>query len=192
MSWVCPMCGLMNDEQQNVCICGHQAEASSVARFEESESSDVFRQIEEIQKETPGETATRSRLKVRSKEEAPAVRNVQKGRADGTEEEVVKEIDSWQFTYSGSDGCMYLGTPALKSFRLRLTLDDLEELMEFMLRKSGVEKTMRKVELSTDDIMEFIYAVEAMIEEKKSKIQLKFEKSELQEVVDIINEKLKE
>jgi len=105
---------------------------------------------------------------------------------------VIKEIDSWAFTFSDTDNCIYLGTPALQSFRLKLTLNDLEELLEFFYRKTGKEKTIRKLQLPVDEIPDLIDKVHRMIEQKKSRIPIKFEVRDIKEIADVINMKLKE
>jgi hypothetical protein len=104
---------------------------------------------------------------------------------------VIKEIDSWVFTFSEEDNCICLGTPALQSFRLKLTVNDLEEFLEFLYRKTGKEKTIRKLQISIDEMPDLIDKVHRMIEDKKSKIPIKFEGREMKEIADIINMKLK-
>jgi hypothetical protein len=106
-------------------------------------------------------------------------------------EEVIKQIDSWLFTFSSADRCISIGTPALQSFRLKLSLEDLEDLLEFLYQKTGNEKTTRKSGLATTDIAGLIDKVDRMIEEKRSKVFLNFTSDELQEIVDFINLQLK-
>jgi hypothetical protein len=108
-----------------------------------------------------------------------------------TKKLVIKEIDSWTFSFSPADDCIYLGTPALQSFKLKLTLNNLEELLEFMYHKTGQEKTTRKLRLSVEEINDLIDNVHTMIEDKKSKIDVKFDNDEIQEIADLINMKLK-
>jgi hypothetical protein len=106
-------------------------------------------------------------------------------------EEVIKEIDSWLFTFSHADNCISIGTPALRSFRLKISIDDLEELLEFLYKRTGNERTMRKISLATTDIVGVIDKVDRLIEEKKSKVSIKFTSEELQEIADFINLQLK-
>jgi hypothetical protein len=105
---------------------------------------------------------------------------------------VIKEKNSWVFTFSPLDKCIFLGTPALQSFRLKLTKDDLEELLELLYQKTGEDITMRKLQLSAEELPELIEKVSKIIETKKSKIALKFESDELMEISNIINSKLLE
>lgn len=104
----------------------------------------------------------------------------------------MKEIDSWVFSFSEVNNCVYLGTPALQSFRLKISLKDLEELLEFIYEKTGKEKTTRKLLLSADQIPNLIENVNRLIEVKKSKVKLNFSSEELKEIVDLINIKLKQ
>jgi hypothetical protein len=67
------------------------------------------------------------------------------------EEPVIKKIDSWNFSFSQEENCITISTPALQAFRLKLTLSDLEELLDFMYQKTGREKTTRKLRVSVKD-----------------------------------------
>jgi hypothetical protein len=69
-------------------------------------------------------------------------------RRNPVEEPVIKKIDSWAFSFSQEENCIAISTPALQSFRLKLTLSDLEELLDFMYQKTGREKTTRKLRVS--------------------------------------------
>jgi hypothetical protein len=107
------------------------------------------------------------------------------------EENIIKLVDAWQFTYSDEDNCISIGTPALQSFSLKLRIEDLEELLEFMYQKTGNKKTIKNLSLSVEDMPEFIQKVNSIIEEKKSKIPIEFASDELQDIADTINTKLK-
>jgi len=109
--------------------------------------------------------------------------------ADG---HVIKEIDSWVFTFSQADNCITLGTPALQSFRLPLSVEDLEELLETLYRAAGRDNTIRKLQISDQALPGLIERIHTFIEHKKSKMPLRFEKSELQEVAALIHSTLKE
>lgn len=65
-------------------------------------------------------------------------------------------------------------------------------MLEFLYRKTGKEKTIRKLQLPVDEMPDLIDKVYRMIEEKKSKIPVKFEGREMKEIADVINMKLKE
>ena len=106
-------------------------------------------------------------------------------------EEVIKEIDSWLFRYSSVDNCIAIGTPALQSFKLKLSLKDLEDLLEVLYQRTGNERTTRKLSLAATDMAGVIDKVDRIIEEKRSKFFLKFSGDELQEIADFINLQLK-
>jgi hypothetical protein len=107
------------------------------------------------------------------------------------DDEVIKEIDSWLFTFSRRDGCISIGTPALQSFRLKISVQDLEDMLESLYQKTGNEKTIRRLNLSATDIIGVIDKVDRLIDEKKSKVSIKFTSDELEEITDFINVQLK-
>lgn len=107
-----------------------------------------------------------------------------------TEDLLIKKIDSWVCTFSLVDRCIYLSTPALQAFRLRLTIEDAEEILEFVYARTGTKKTMRKSSLSVEEMPDLLNRVIRIIEEKRSRIPLKFAGDELQKLLDLINKKL--
>jgi hypothetical protein len=164
----CPSCGYKDFDPAKQCTCGYNADETFVAAV-----SDEKKKI--------------SVKEIRRKE----VKNLVKAKNDNLVDEVViKEIDSWTFSFSPIDKCIYLGTPALQSFKLMLTLDDLEELLEFVYRNTGEEKTLRKLRLSAEDLPDLIEKVHRMIEDKRSKIKITFDHDELQGIADLITTKL--
>jgi hypothetical protein len=171
LSTTCPVCGRQNFNPDKQCICGYYADENVVidtliAGFgEEDDENNNRKELGNI---------------VKSK----SIRN--------SEGPVIKEIDSWAFSFSQKDNCIYLGTPALQSFSLRLTLDDLEELLEFMYQQTGEEKTIRKRRVSAEEMPDLISKIERMIEEKRAKTSLEFDSDELQEISDLVNSKLVE
>ena len=192
MPWKCPACGRQNYETFDNCSCGY---CSSEAVLTKLGLTDYQRVSEE------GEQRHNIPLNCAS-DHTPPLQGLTENhdlqaaeRPDSTSgaphEEVIKEIDSWLFTFSSADSCISISTPALRSFRLKLSLEDIEDLLEFLYQKTGNEKTMRKISLATTDIAGVIDTVDRMIEEKKSKISLKFTSDELQEIADFINLQLK-
>jgi hypothetical protein len=165
VSLQCPSCGRQDIDLEKQCVCGFNADESFIAEHQKK-----------------GSDAVKSR----------PLNNIDEPKNNKhTKKLVIKEIDSWTFSFSSVDDCIYLETPALQSFRLKLTLNDLEELLEFTYHKTGQEKTTRKLQLSVDEITDLIEKMDKIIEEKKSKIAIKFNKEELQEMVDLINIKLR-
>ncbi|MEN8262329.1 MAG: hypothetical protein ABFR82_02590 [Nitrospirota bacterium] len=161
----CPSCGREDIDLDKQCVCGFNADESFIAELEKK-----------------GSDATKGK----------SLKNIDEpNKNKHTENLAIKEIDSWTFSFSPVDDCIYLGTQALQSFRLKLTLSDLEELLEFMYHKTGLEKTTRKLKLSAKEISELIDKVNTIIEEKKSKIIVKFSDDELQKIGGLINTKLK-
>ena len=166
ISLQCPSCGRQDIDVDKQCVCGFNADGSFMAELEKKGSG------------TTQKSKTLKNIDEPTNNQNP-------------NNQVIKEIDSWKFSFSPVDNCINLGTPALQSFSLKLTLTDLEELLEFMYRTTGQEKTTRKLTLSEKEISELIDKVHTMIEEKKSKIVVQFSDDELQTITGLINRKLK-
>jgi len=165
MSSKCPSCGHPDFDPDKQCTCGYHDHESFVVEFDGAK------------KET-----MRERM----------MKNTNMSKIHETAEELfIKEIDSWVFSFSQTDNCMYLGTPALKSFRLKINLNDLEELLKFMYEKTGKEETNGKLLISVSEIPNLVEIINRLIEEKRSKVKLKFSSDEIKEVVDFINIKSK-
>ena len=161
----CPSCGRQADDNETHCDCGFITDGSFFSDYEETGGDAVENSLQN---------------------------NIDKPKKNKySKTQVVKEIDSWKFIFSPLDDCIYLGTQALQSFKLKLTLNDLEELLEFMYHKTGQEKTMRKLKLSVKEITDLIDKVHTMVEEKKSKTIIKFSDDELKKISELINTKLK-
>jgi hypothetical protein len=166
----CPSCGHDGFNQEEQCSCGYQADESFMIEsfITKSEKKDT---------------------KLTNEKSLKNVVKLPKGKA--ATEVVIKEIDSWNISFSPVDNSISLGTPALQSFRLKLQLSDIEELLDILCHMTGQEKTTRKLSLSSDEINELINEAYSMIEEKKSKMAIKFSENELQSMADVINKKLK-
>jgi hypothetical protein len=190
MYWKCLSCGHQNYETSNYCVCGHKNDDISLAEpMSFQDVSEDIRQCLDVLLKSTSDPKPLLQEPLETKALHPP------GRPDsmsGTpHQELIKEMDSWLFTFSSIDGCISISTPALQSFRLKVTLEDLEELLEFLYRKTGSEKTIRKIGLEPTGVVEIIDRVDRMIEEKKSKVSLNFTSDELQEIVDIVNMQIK-
>jgi hypothetical protein len=192
MPWKCPGCGHQNYETFNNCSCGYSSNAAVLTKHG---LTDYERVSEE------GEQHPAIPLNC-ANDHTPPLQGITEShdlqapeRPDSTcgvpHQEVIKEIDSWLFTFSSADSCISISTPALRSFRLKISLEDIEDLLEYLYQKTGNEKTIRKIGLGVTDILGVIDKVDRMIEEKKSKVSIKFNGDELQEIADIINLQLK-
>jgi len=55
------------------------------------------------------------------------------------DERVIKEIDDWQFSFSESENALYIDTVSYHPPRLKLSVDDLKELLATIekMRKTG-------------------------------------------------------
>ena len=169
MTLKCPSCGSRDYIDDKTCVCGYPSDDSL---------SDTVASI----------SAGLANKKIKGKvlENLVRINNNKYG-----DEILIKEIDAWSFTYSEKEKSISIGTPALQSFRLRIGLDDLEDLLEHIYQCSGEGKTLRKLQLTTDEIPEVIERVSKKIEEKRRKIAVKFSDDEMQEIMDLINSRLK-
>jgi len=167
----CPSCGHDDFNQEKQCSCGYQAD-------------DSFMGESFIAKSEKKENRLANEKSIKNVVTPP------KGKP--AKEIVIKEIDSWNISFSPADNLISLGTPALQSFRLKLQLQDIEELLDLLYHIAGQEKTTRKLSLSSDEINELLKKVYGIIEEKKSKMAIKFSEDELQSMADMINMKLKD
>ncbi len=166
----CPSCGHDNFNLEKECVCGYQVDESFLVDSFLMESEDT-------------ENADMEKKSTNKKT------NSKKG--ENTEKTVIKEIDSWSFSFSPDENCILLGTPALKDFSLKLHTRDLEELLEHLYEKIGENKTTRKLRLSAIEANDIVTTIHDMIEEKKAKTALNFSGSELRDMARIINQKLK-
>jgi len=161
----CPSCGHDRFEIGKQCSCGYQYDKSfSIDPQKHQTDREITRKQKNVE---PPHTGMHSK------------------------EFVIKEIDSWTASFSPDERCICLGTPALQSFRLKLTVTDLEELLECMYHHTGQEKTTRKLSLSVNEVNDLIENMHTMIEEKRAKVKVQFSDDELQKMAGLINSKLK-
>jgi hypothetical protein len=167
----CPSCGHDKFDPEIQCSCGYQADESFIA--------ESFMAKSDKKENRPA-----------NEKSLPNLVKPQKGKA--AKEIVIKEVDSWIISFSPADNTISLGTPALQSFRLKLQLHDIEELLDILYHMTGQERTTRKLSLSSDEINELLKKVYGIIEEKRSKMTIKFSEDELQRMADMINSKLQD
>ncbi len=192
MSWKCPICGRQNYETFNNCSCGNFGKESVFIKDGLMDGQAVLKEGEQFFEFAPDYAGDNMPLlQVASESHDLKVIGMPDSEGDTSLEELIKEIDSWVFTFSSADNCISMGTPALQSFRLKISLEDLEDLLEFLYRKTGKERTMRKCRISAEAIADVIDKVNRIVEEKRLKAAFKLNNDELQEIVDLINVKLK-
>lgn len=168
MTVTCPSCGSRDYIDNKTCVCGYHADDA----FSETVDADSAGMTKESIKEKVLKKLART-------ESNPYGKEI-----------LIKEIDSWAFIYSVEENCICIGTAALKSFRLKLGIHDMENLLEQIYQYRGEGKTLRKTSLSEEDIPELVHMISKKIDEKRSRISLNLNDNELNEIIDIINMKL--
>jgi len=192
MSWKCPSCGRENHDPFINCECGQSSKGGVLVKEELKD----YQHTSEGAEQSVDIPSGRKNDQTQSLQSPSESHDVQlKDNNDAFsyryDDEAIKEIDSWLFTFSRRDGCISIGTPALQSFRLKISVEDLEDMLGFLYQKTGNEKTIRRLNLSAADIIGVIDKVDRLIDEKKSKVSIKFTSDELQEITDFINVQLK-
>lgn len=192
MSWKCPSCGCQNQATYSHCSCGYHGNGNILVKQELNDYQGILESGGECS-DTPSDCTSDA---IQSLQEPPKDHDMQAPERSEPPnatpgEEVIKTIDSWLFTFAHGDNCLSIGTPALQSFRLKISTEDLEELLELLYQKTNSDKTIRKSNLSATDIIGVIDKVDRLIDEKKSKISIQFTSDELQEITDFINVQLK-
>jgi len=193
MFWICPLCGYQNEGTTMRCMCGFMADESILKQSPEAEA-DIFGgkeesidQIVEMPLSSFNEETDVSEQPQNNKEG----KDMGKKQNESEDEFFFKEIDSWKISFSGKDQCVYFGTPALQSFRLKLTMEDVKGLLDFISEKANIEIAAKAKLISGKEIAELVEMLEQIIEVKKEKFKIKFSDDELQGIAEIINKKLK-
>jgi len=192
MSWKCPSCGRENHDPFINCECGQSSKGGVLVKQELKDYQHTSEGAEQSVDIPSGRTNDQTQSLQRPSESHDVqIKDNNDSFSYLYDDEVIKEIDSWLFTFSRRDGCISIGTPALQSFRLKISVQDLEDMLESLYQKTGNEKTIRRLNLSATDIIGVIDKVDRLIDEKKSKVSIKFTSDELEEITDFINVQLK-
>jgi hypothetical protein len=194
MFWICPLCGYQNEGTTMRCMCGFIADESLLKQSPEEEA-DIFGGQEEITDqiiEMPLSSFNEETDVSEQPQNNKEGKDMGKKQNESDDEFFFKEIDSWKISFSGKDQCVYFGTPALQSFRLKLTMEDVKGLLDFISENANIEIAAKTKLISGKEIADLVEMLEQMIEVKKAKFKIKFANDELQGIADIINKKLKE
>jgi hypothetical protein len=192
MSWKCPSCGRENHDPFNNCECGQSSKGGVLVKEELKDYQPASEGVEQSVDILSGRKSDQVQsLQIPSESHDMQYKDNNDSYSYMYDEEVIREIDSWLFTFSRRDGCISIGTPALQAFRLKITVEDLEAMLEVLYQKTGNEKTIRRLNLSAADIIGVIDKVDRLIDEKKSKVSISFTTDELQQITDFINVQLK-
>lgn len=175
MSSICPSCGYRYFGPAKQCLCGYKSDSGVIT---ETAKTDIA---------ITHQGESRKTMKNPMKEKTSVQQTVQQDRS-----QILKEIDSWVFAFCPEDNSISISTPALQSFNLKITIEDLEEMLETLYHVTNQNKTLRKLELDPGDMSELVERINAMIEEKRSKIPVSLSPHELEELKSHMNEKLRQ
>jgi len=194
MPWICPLCGYQNEGTTMRCMCGFIADENILDQSVKPEV-DIFDGKEHVAEqiiEMPLSSFDEETEVPDQPQNNKEGKDMEKKHSESDEEFFFKEIDSWKISFSNKDQCVYLGTPALQSFRLKLTMEDVKGLLDFISEKADIEIAAKTKFVSGKELAEFVEMLERMIDVKKAKFKIKFTDDELQGLADIINKRLKE
>ncbi len=192
MGWICPECGLINKGEASECGCGFQSvflisePSDFVPGHEEGAGKKAFDIDLSMRNIFPEGGADPAPPETTDVEELPLKRDIR----TSDEAVTVKEIGAWKFSFSPSEGQVSIGTPALDPFCLRMTIGEMQEVLDKVYELSGMAKTLRSLEMGEKDMLELIDFIGEMIDAKKSKIRPSFLPEELEAIKGLVNAKL--
>ncbi|MEJ2695691.1 MAG: hypothetical protein P8013_03495 [Candidatus Sulfobium sp.] len=191
MGWICPECGFTNVEDAALCTCGFDRSVFISSDPAEAESADEERlgvdpfgdsfSVPDIPSASPSSSVKRAIA------EKPRARRSSFHPSDRV---TLKEVGTWKFSFSPSEGKISIGTAALDPFRLHLAVEDLEEILESVYEMTGTEKTLRGLKLPDMAVLEIVEFVSEMIDAKRSKIKPPFSPEDVTAIAALINGKL--
>lgn len=193
MGWTCPECGFMNAEEAPVCTCGFEQSGFLSADCVEAEpengegaASHIFEttiSAEEILSARPSGPSSAEKAVA----EKPRTRQSSFHPPDRV---MLKEVGHWKISFSPGERRISIGTAALDPFRLDLTIEDFEEILETVCEIAGTRKTLRSLELADKDVLELIEFVTEMVEAKKSRMRPSFSPEDVNAITSLVNSKL--
>ncbi len=193
MGWICPECGFMNTVETGVCTCGFDrsvflssdlsgAESEGGGRFD----SDAFGAASPAGGIFHADLASQSSSR-QALEEKPGAK---KSAFHSSDRITLREVGRWKFSFSPSDGKISIGTAALEPFRLDLTVEDFEGILDLIYEMTGTQKTFRRLELADKDVLELIDFIGEAIDSKRSKIRPSFSPDDVGVITALVNRKL--
>lgn len=193
MGWICPECGYVNAEDVAVCTCGFDQSVFLSSNTVEAELADEIEiDIHSIDDApSAGNTSHAVRSAPSSAKQAVAEKSGSRRSSFHPSDLVtVKEVGSWRFSLSQSDGRISISTAALEPFRLDLSVGDLEDILEAVYKLTNNRKTLRRLELMDKDVLELVEFIGEMIDDKRSKIRPSFSHEDVGVISSLLNGKL--
>jgi hypothetical protein len=193
MGWVCSECGFMNEEEAGVCTCGFDKSVFLSSDPAEAESEDGG----QLGSDPFGDAFSARDVLPASRSALPSVKEAVTEKLRGrrssfhpSDRITVKEIGTWKFSFSPSEGRISIGTAALEPFRLDLTVEDFEEILESVYEVTGTRKTFHSLEIMDKDVLELIEFIGEMIDAKRSKTKPSFSPEDVGAITALVNSKL--
>ncbi len=193
MGWICPECGFMNKVETGVCTCGFDRSVflSSDLSGAESAGGGQFA-IEPFGAASPAGDIFHADLssQASSKQALEEKPGAKRSSFHPSDRITLREVGRWKFSFSPSDGRISIGTAALEPFRLDLTVEDIEGILDSVYEMTGTQKTVRRLELADKDVLELIDFIGEAIDAKRSKIRPSFSPDDVVVITELVNRKL--
>jgi hypothetical protein len=185
MGWICPECGFMNTVETAVCTCGFDRSV-----FLSSEGGGQFDGDQFVAASPAGDIFHADLSPQASSKQAPEGTLAKKSTFHSSDRITLREVGRWKFFFSPSDGRISIGTAALEPFRLDLTVEDFEGILDSVYEVTGTQKTVRRLELADRDVLEIIDFIGEAIDAKRSKIRPSFSPDDVGVITALVNRKL--
>ncbi|MEJ2683514.1 MAG: hypothetical protein P8Z71_03845 [Candidatus Sulfobium sp.] len=193
MGWTCPECGFMNAENAVICTCGFDQSVFLSSDSVEAEPENGGGSGNHLFETAlpAGDILPAGHSGPSSAEKAVAEKpRTRPSSFHPSDRIMLKEVGHWKVSFSPSERRISIGTAALEPFRLDLTPEDFEEILESVCEITGTRKTLRSLELMDKDVLELIEFVTEMIEAKKSRIRPSFSPQDVDAITALVNSKL--
>lgn len=193
MGWTCPECGAKNTGDLYVCACGFDQSsylASDPVEAELAEDLEVDDYLLDAAFSAGNISSPSSPASSVAKKAVAEKQGIRRSPLDASDRVTVKEVGPWKFSFSPSEGRISIGTAALEPFRLDVSVQDIEDILESVYRVTGKRKTLRSLELMDKDVMELLEYIGEIVDAKRSKIRTSFSQEDVGAITALVNSKL--
>lgn len=198
MGWTCPECGSMNTGDLYVCKCGFDQASylvSAPLEAELAEDAEIDDYLFDAAFSPGNASSSGGPVPSATKKAVAAKREIKLSSSDSSDSDssdrvTVKEVGPWRFSFSPSDGRISIGTAALEPFRLDVTVQDIEDILESVYKMTGKRKTLRSLELMDKDVAELLEYVSEIVDAKRSKVRTSFSQEDVGAITALVNSRL--